>query len=91
MFWQLQSLAVLVSSALDINSRGRLLCACIHCACSGVVGQGVEANIPRPGTVDFPNPSAQLMEKVPIARVTVDGDVTAQSIPDAPGGSQPRN
>lgn len=65
--------------------------ACAVCAYAGVVGQGVEANIPRPGTVDFPNPSAQLMEKVPIARVTVDGDVTAQSIPDAPGSTQPRN
>jgi hypothetical protein len=50
-----------------------------------------EPGIPKPGTVQPPNPSPELLEKVPIAKVTHDGDVTAQSVPAAPHGDQPRN
>jgi hypothetical protein len=59
--------------------------------CAGVVGQGAEPNIARPGTVDWPNPSAQLLEKVPIAKVTHDGDVTQNSVESAPAENMPRN
>lgn len=52
---------------------------------------GVEPNVPHPGTADMPNPSEKLLQKEPIAKVTVDGDVTARSMPDPPGDSQPRN
>lgn len=44
---------------------------------TGVIGQGVEANIAKPGTVDFPNPSEQLLQKVNVETVTTDGDVAS--------------
>lgn len=72
---------------VQAEARNSILSACF---CAGVVGQ-VEPNIPKAGTVDIPNPSAAALEKQPIAKVTVDGDVTANSIPSPPGESQPRN
>jgi hypothetical protein len=36
---------------------------------TGVVGSGFEPNVPRPGSVDTPNPSAKLLEKQPINKV----------------------
>eukprot|EP00775_Hariotina_reticulata_P001440 gene1440-1781_t len=50
-----------------------------------------EPNVPKPGTTQPPNPSPELLEPVPIAKVTHDGDVTANSIPDAPASGLPRN
>ncbi|WIA18971.1 hypothetical protein OEZ86_005389 [Tetradesmus obliquus] len=51
----------------------------------------MEPNVPKPGTVQPPNPSPELMEPVPIAKVTHDGDVIGNMDADAPASGQPRN
>ncbi|KAF6258578.1 hypothetical protein COO60DRAFT_1100935 [Scenedesmus sp. NREL 46B-D3] len=50
-----------------------------------------EPNVPKPGTVQPPNPSPELSEPVPIAKVTHDGDVIGNMDADAPASGQPRN
>lgn len=46
------------------------------CTLVGVVGH-VEPSVPKPGSIAVPNPSPSLLEPVPIAKVTHDGDVTS--------------
>jgi hypothetical protein len=54
---------------VQCHKASSLLCCCF-CTTAGVA-PFVEPNVPKPGTIQVPNPSAELLEPVPIAKVMI--------------------